>query len=279
MRSLSFFALCSILLLASGPGRAGDSVPLTRAQDSETYRGHYIDLSAIAGQKDSAQMVGALRHQIDIVEDIAGLSPQIIEFFRSVPISVNEQACLEFNKDPNGKDLEDLKHLFHSACFSHSLPEGSQIPAYGSAWDSRKSKWANSDPLALGLDTVGAILVRPITLRTPSEYAQRPILLHELLHAYHSAKMPRGYQNGGIVMQYKHAQGAQAYPAEAYLMSNQMEFFAVTASVFLYGKDGPVTRSIVKEKQPDYYKYLVLLFGFDPDPGPGPIASPLALAQ
>src|SRR5262249_43557944 len=47
------------------------------------------------------------------------------------------------------------------------------------------------------------------------------------------------------------------------------EFFAVTASIFLAGKESihePKTRAALKEKMPDYYKYLVGVFGFDPDP-------------
>jgi hypothetical protein len=53
----------------------------------------------------------------------------------------------------------------------------------------------------------------------------------------------------------------------------------VTASVFLYGKDGkePFARANLKQKQPDYFKYLVWLFGFDPDRGPN--ASPVASAD
>ena len=52
------------------------------------------------------------------------------------------------------------------------------------------------------------------------------------------------------------------------MLTNQKEFFAVTASVFLYGEDVKLTRAYIKEKQPDYYGYLVWLFGFDPDPTP-----------
>jgi hypothetical protein len=48
-------------------------------------------------------------------------------------------------------------------------------------------------------------------------------------------------------------------------MTNEKEFFAVTASVFVFGRDGALTRANIKEKQPDYYKYLVWLFEFDPD--------------
>lgn len=48
-------------------------------------------------------------------------------------------------------------------------------------------------------------------------------------------------------------------------MSNEREFFAVTGSVFLYGEDGPITRSTIKNADSDYYQYLVWLFGFDPE--------------
>jgi hypothetical protein len=61
-----------------------------------------------------------------------------------------------------------------------------------------------------------------------------------------------------------------------YAMFNQQEFFAVTASIFLAGKESlhePKTREALKEKLPDYYKYLVAVFGFDPDPAKTPIAS------
>ncbi|MGF6433375.1 MULTISPECIES: hypothetical protein [Bradyrhizobium] len=42
----------------------------------------------------------------------------------------------------------------------------------------------------------------------------------------------------------------------------------MTASIFLAGKDSehePYTRATLKEKMPDYYKYLVGLFGADPE--------------
>ena len=42
----------------------------------------------------------------------------------------------------------------------------------------------------------------------------------------------------------------------------------MTASIFLAGNDAvhePYTRAKLKEKRPDYFKYLVGLFGFDPD--------------
>jgi Mlc titration factor MtfA (ptsG expression regulator) len=97
-------------------------------------------------------------------------------------------------------------------------------------------------------------MIRPAMLR----YASDPVMLHELLHAYHARLMPNGFENRGIEQFYK----------DAYALKNHREFFAVTASIFLAGNDAvhePKTRAILKEKQPDYFKYLVGLFGFDPD--------------
>jgi hypothetical protein len=54
-----------------------------------------------------------------------------------------------------------------------------------------------------------------------------------LLHAYPSQVLPQGYENPGILPHYKRAKDKQTYPANAYLMTNEREFFAVTASVFL----------------------------------------------
>ena len=98
--------------------------------------------------------------------------------------------------------------------------------------------------------------------------------------------MPEGVKNPAVLAQYNDAKGAQAYPTNAYVMKNEREFFAVTASVFLYGKadtsqfggesgKGPFTRSMFKQKEPDYYRFLVWLFGFDPETGPKvtPVAS------
>jgi hypothetical protein len=125
---------------------------------------------------------------------------------------------------------------------------------------------------------IGVVLIRPIMLDDPVKYKQRPVILHELLHAYHNVIMPQGFKNPGVLLHYDLAKGGNLYPAGAYLMSNEKEFFAVTASVFLYGKVAaePFTRSNLKQKQPDYYNYLVYLFGFDPDQAP---IAPVALAH
>jgi len=111
MRALLVALPLSILTLFPVSGNAGDARPLQIATvsasekdqsttpSSETYRGYFFDLSAIAGRQNFTVMADALRHQIDIVEGV-GLSPHMLEFFHTIPISVNEVACLV----PTAKD-------------------------------------------------------------------------------------------------------------------------------------------------------------------------------
>ena len=295
MRALLLASVLSTLTLFPSSGNAGDR-PVqiaisdsekhqsTNHPNSETYRGHFLDLSSIAGRQNFVVMADTLRHQVDIVENV-GLSPRVLEFFRTIPISVNEMACLNLTDTKNGKNStdskEDPKALLHAACYGQEPAEHSQSRNHGSAWDSEKFQWTNPDTVALAEDTQrGVVLVRPIMLDASvvaKRYAQQPVMLHELLHAYHANIMPQGFKNPGVLLHYNLAKSGNIYPPETYLMSNEREFFAVTASVFLYGKaEGePGTRENFKKSQPDYYQYLVWLFGFDPDgaPSTSPVAS------
>ena len=81
-----------------------------------------------------------------------------------------------------------------------------------------------------------------------------------MLHAYHDHILPDGYANHAAKSWFTAASEQAIYPSDQYLMSNEKEFFAVTASVFLSGKDGSLSRNDIKKKQSDYYKYLKWLF-------------------
>lgn len=291
MRALLVALPLSILTLFPVSGNAGDAPPLQVATvpasenvqstnpNHETYRGHYVDLSEIAARQDFAGITDALRHQLDIVESVR-LSPHVLNFFHTIPILVDEQACLSTKVGDGTKKADDTKKadnkplILASACYGPAAPEHSQVTTHGTVWDG--GKWTNQDPVALAEDTqLGVVLVRPMTLDASS--LQKPIVLHELLHAFHNKMMPKGFSNSALLHHYNFAKGENLYPDDAYLMTNENEFFAVTASVFLYGKDDkePFTRAKLKEKQPDYFNYLVWLFGFDPDHAPkgSPIAS------
>lgn len=223
-----------------------------------------MDVSEIAEQQNYSEIINSLHHQIDIAETV-GLSPRVLKFFHSIPIVVDEAACTDGVKNDNSP-------IFAVACYTAARPIKLQdnSSTHGSYWDNEKSEWINSDPVALAEDThLGILMVRTRVLNP-----QSPVLLHEMLHAYHADMMPEGFKNRVIQQFYEEAKSKNLYPVDAYLMSNQKEFFAVTASVFLYGKDDkePFTRSKIKEKQPDYYKYLSWLFEINPEQGT-PVAS------
>lgn len=239
---------------------------------NETYRGYYIDLSETEGRQDFAVKTDVLRQQLDIAESV-GLSPHVLAFFHTIPFVVDELACA------NSDDPKSMP----SACYSQQPVNLKRRSVEPTVWDSKTHQWTNENPVNLAEDTKrGVVMVHPNMLVAGN--SQTPILLHELLHAYHNVVIPEGFKNPTILAYYQDAKGV--YPASAYVMKNEKEFFAVTGSVFLYGKTNvwqftgeagkePFTRSMFKQKQPDYYRYLVWLFGYDPDTAPSatPVAS------
>jgi hypothetical protein len=82
--------------------------------------------------------------------------------------------------------------------------------------------------------------------------------------------LPDGFKNEAVLFYYKRAKdgGLYSQSPDLYLLTNERQFFAVTASVFLYGQDHALARAELKQKQPEYYQYLVWMFGFDPDRSP-----------
>jgi hypothetical protein len=102
-----------------------------------------------------------------------------------------------------------------------------------------------------------------LAIGSSPESAEKPILLHELLHAYHAQVMPMGVQNPDVLLYYDRARNFALYPANEYLLTNQKEFFAVTASLYLWGHVSrvPFTRDKLKAQQPNYYAWLGRQFG------------------
>lgn len=93
--------------------------------------------------------------------------------------------------------------------------------------------------------------------------ANKPILLHEYLHAYHNLRIPNGAAKAELRDFYQ--KGIAAFPnyKGVYFLSNPREFFAVTASIYLFGDipRPPFNLAAIEKGQPDYYKYLETLFG------------------
>jgi hypothetical protein len=92
---------------------------------------------------------------------------------------------------------------------------------------------------------------------------EKPVLLHELLHAYHYRVLPQGHDNPDILTFYQRALDGSFYPPDAYVLKNVQEFFAVTASLYLWGNVDrpPHDRRTLHDRQPVYYKWLGDQFG------------------
>ncbi|MGB9118426.1 hypothetical protein [Bradyrhizobium sp.] len=247
-------------LAGAGPLSVQAEPALAVSQGFETYRGYVFDLSENSERKDGTAIADAFRRQLDAVEN-AGFSPKVLQFFHSVPIIASEMTCLD-----EGAGI---------ACYGPVSPDRNQrLSSTFTTWDEGKLRWSNPNFVDLAADAgPGVIMVRPVMLK----HAEDPVLLHEFLHAYHAKLMPQGFDNLGIRAYHADAMSKQVFGKEEYAMKNHKEFFAVTASIFLAGKESmhePKTRAQLKEKLPKYYKYLVELFGFDPDPSSvTPVAS------
>jgi hypothetical protein len=102
-----------------------------------------------------------------------------------------------------------------------------------------------------------------VTIDAAVDAPEKPVLLHELLHAYHFRVLPGALQNPDLVRFYDNARDGALYPADSYVLKNVQEFFAVTGSLYLWGNVDrpPHTRETLREKQPVYYKWLGELFG------------------
>jgi len=226
----------------------------------QSYRGYMFDVSENRDRKDVDKLMDNLKSQIDVVEG-AGLSPRVLRFFHTVPIVASELACLDEGAA--------------TACYGRVTPDIQRTaPRTLTVWDPAKQRWSNPNAVDLAVDSgLGVIMLRPDMMR----YEKEAVLLHEMLHAFHARLLPDGYANKGVIGYYALAKSKDQLPKDSYAMKNPMEFFAVTSSI-LAGKSefhDPKSREALKEKMPDYYKYLVGVFGFDPEPAAsnGPVAS------
>lgn len=102
-----------------------------------------------------------------------------------------------------------------------------------------------------------------VTLSSLSLDEKRPVLLHEYMHVLEYHDFPGGFQNPEVRAFYDEAQSRGLYPAESYMMSNPVEFFAMATSCYLNGSVArePFTRDEIRQRQPDLYAYMARLFG------------------
>jgi hypothetical protein len=91
----------------------------------------------------------------------------------------------------------------------------------------------------------------------------KPVLLHELLHAYHDQRIPKGFRNPEILALYQQARSISAFATKSHMMANAQEYFACMATTYLFGVTAqePFNREKIKEHQPECLAYLQELFG------------------
>jgi hypothetical protein len=114
-----------------------------------------------------------------------------------------------------------------------------------------------------GTPGVNGSIKKTVFVKARDLASDRTILLHELLHAYHHLKIAYGFQNARIRAFYEEAKNKYSNLQNEYFLSNAREFFAVTASIYLFGDISrpPSKRGAIKKNQPEYYRYLEKVFG------------------
>ena len=114
-----------------------------------------------------------------------------------------------------------------------------------------------------GRDEAGREIVEMKAEKLP---ADRPILLHELLHAYHGEKLG---PTPMIRDSYRQAVQSGIYKryAKAHFLEAPNEYFAVIGSIFLYGKridQPPFDCELTAKYQPQFIQFLTEQFGPHP---------------
>ncbi|HEY2381866.1 MAG TPA: hypothetical protein VGK48_11870 [Terriglobia bacterium] len=104
---------------------------------------------------------------------------------------------------------------------------------------------------------------RGVQLPTEVIDKEKPVLLHELLHAYQDQKMADGFRNAEILKLYQQAHDDGKFPANASMLSGPVEYFAMIGAIYLHGSAArdSFTPDTIKDKQPDCYKWLEQEFG------------------
>ncbi|MFC5344808.1 hypothetical protein ACETK8_02250 [Brevundimonas staleyi] len=102
-----------------------------------------------------------------------------------------------------------------------------------------------------------------LTLNDETSPPENPVLLHELLHGYQAQRLSGARDNPQLVAAFEVARASGDWPAQAYMLTNRNEFFAMTASVALWGRAArpPLSRERLRTAMPDWYGFLVDEFG------------------
>lgn len=92
----------------------------------------------------------------------------------------------------------------------------------------------------------------------------KPILLHELLHAYHFKVLTLNNQE--ILDAYQKAKQSDMYPSNfqsSHFLENAKEYFAITGTVYLFGaiQQPPFNCDVLSRSEPEYVAFMTKTFG------------------
>ncbi len=107
----------------------------------------------------------------------------------------------------------------------------------------------------------GSWLVRVQPIVMPEN---KPIVLHELLHAYHHQVL--SLQNPDILNAYRKAKQSGVYPDKfqsTHFLENEKEYFAVMGTIYLFGniQQPPFNCEVLSKTDPEYLTFLAAQFG------------------
>ena len=191
-----------------------------------SYHGFNFNCSQIYDFSQYQEVSKECIRQVAYIE-LIGLPKNTIDFFKSVPITL--QPWYQMPNYASGAYYGDSKSI---------------VLCYNDFCDNQKSG------------------------------EKSPVFLHELLHVFHHQQIANGWDNPDIIKYFKEAQERHYYQLPHtknptfinYLMTNEYEFFACTATAFLVDFElfQPFNRDNVFQHQPEYYHYLQNLFGINP---------------
>ena len=78
-------------------------------------------------------------------------------------------------------------------------------------------------PFGIGEDGGGRFSSAGIEIRATPQPPEKPIVLHELIHALHARYLPNANRNADVLRFYHNALSGQLYPRGEYVVKNAME--------------------------------------------------------
>lgn len=106
-------------------------------------------------------------------------------------------------------------------------------------------------------------LADQVSIRPAGLKDGEPILLHELMHAFHHDQLPNGFGNQTVLGFYQQAKDEHLFPVSSYMLSNPKEYFAMVSTAYLFGTldRPPTSRENLVARQPEVAAWLGEVFG------------------